>query len=63
MELPQVGGPEEAFHAAKPILFSMGKSAIHCGGPGSGSVSYTLLIDTTKCLFNCMSRISVGFCY
>lgn len=44
MELPQVGGSEEAFIAAKPLLFSMGKSAIHCGGAGSGSVSYTLLI-------------------
>lgn len=63
MDLPQVGGSEEAFLAAKPILFSMGKSAIYCGGAGSGSVSYTLLIGTPKCLFNCKSRISLGFCY
>lgn len=40
MELHQVGGSEEAFIAAKPLLLSMGKSAIYCGGAGSGSVSY-----------------------
>ncbi|XP_068496103.1 probable 3-hydroxyisobutyrate dehydrogenase, mitochondrial isoform X3 [Phaseolus vulgaris] len=34
-----VGGSEEAFLAAKPILFSMGKSAIYCGGAGSGSAA------------------------
>ncbi|XP_047150392.1 probable 3-hydroxyisobutyrate dehydrogenase, mitochondrial [Vigna umbellata] len=34
-----VGGSEEAFLAAKPLLFSMGKSAIHCGGAGSGSAA------------------------
>lgn len=43
MELPQVGGCEEAFLAAKPLFFSMGKSAIYCGGAGSGSVSYILI--------------------
>eukprot|EP00256_Glycine_max_P051348 XP_014617349.1 probable 3-hydroxyisobutyrate dehydrogenase, mitochondrial isoform X4 [Glycine max] len=34
-----VGGSEEAFLAAKPLLFSMGKSAIYCGGAGSGSAA------------------------
>ncbi|XP_027357646.1 probable 3-hydroxyisobutyrate dehydrogenase, mitochondrial isoform X5 [Abrus precatorius] len=34
-----VGGSEEAFLAAKPLFFSMGKSAIYCGRPGSGSAA------------------------
>ncbi|CAL0309191.1 unnamed protein product [Lupinus luteus] len=34
-----VGGSEEAFLAAKSVFFSMGKSAIYCGGAGSGSAA------------------------
>ena len=33
-----VGGPEDVFEKAKPIMATMGKSEnlIHCGGPGAG---------------------------
>ncbi|KAK4254748.1 hypothetical protein QN277_010083 [Acacia crassicarpa] len=34
-----VGGSEEAFLAAKSLFLSMGKSAIYCGGEGSGSAA------------------------
>ncbi|KAL5199744.1 hypothetical protein ABZP36_020947 [Zizania latifolia] len=34
-----VGGLEEAYIAAKPLLLSMGKKAIYCGGAGNGSVA------------------------
>ncbi|XP_057757250.1 probable 3-hydroxyisobutyrate dehydrogenase, mitochondrial isoform X2 [Arachis stenosperma] len=34
-----VGGSEEAFAAAKPLFFSMGKGAIYCGGAGNGSAA------------------------
>ncbi|KAK7303575.1 hypothetical protein RJT34_14484 [Clitoria ternatea] len=34
-----VGGSEEAFVAAEPLFFSMGKSAIYCGGAGTGSAA------------------------
>ena len=36
----QVGGLEEAYLAAKPLLLSMGKRAIYCGGAGNGSASF-----------------------
>lgn len=36
----QVGGSEKAYLAAKPIFLSMGKSTVHCGGAGNGSVSF-----------------------
>jgi len=33
-----VGGPEEVFEKAKPIMATMGKAEnlIRCGGPGAG---------------------------
>lgn len=33
-----VGGPEDVFREAKPIMATMGKAEnlIHCGGPGAG---------------------------
>ncbi|CAH9145672.1 unnamed protein product [Cuscuta epithymum] len=31
-----IGGLEEAYIAAKPLLLSMGKSTIYCGGSGNG---------------------------
>ncbi|CAK9141182.1 unnamed protein product [Ilex paraguariensis] len=34
-----VGGSEEAYLAAKPLFFSMGKNIIYCGGAGNGSVA------------------------
>lgn len=34
-----VGGDEEAFHAAKPILAAMGQSIIHTGPAGSGQAA------------------------
>ncbi|KAJ4772210.1 3-hydroxyisobutyrate dehydrogenase [Rhynchospora pubera] len=34
-----VGGLEEAYIAAKPLLLAMGKQTIYCGGPGNGSVA------------------------
>ncbi|XP_034590649.1 probable 3-hydroxyisobutyrate dehydrogenase, mitochondrial isoform X3 [Setaria viridis] len=34
-----VGGLEEAYLAAKPLLLSMGKRAIYCGGAGNGSAA------------------------
>ncbi|KAL9224844.1 hypothetical protein vseg_000840 [Gypsophila vaccaria] len=34
-----VGGPEEAYLAAKPLFLSMGRAPIHCGGAGNGSVA------------------------
>jgi len=34
-----VGGLEEAYLAAKPLLLSMGKRAIYCGGTGNGSAA------------------------
>jgi 3-hydroxyisobutyrate dehydrogenase len=39
-----VGGPEDAYLAARPILQSMGRTSIYCGGSGNGSVSslYTM---------------------
>jgi len=61
MELPQVGGSEEAFLAAKPLLFSMGKSAIYCGGAGSGSVSYTLLIISVGLLVLPIACLTVTY--
>ncbi|KAG2689463.1 hypothetical protein I3760_09G139400 [Carya illinoinensis] len=33
-----VGGSEEAYLAAKPLLLSMGKNTIYCGKAGNGSV-------------------------
>lgn len=48
MDVPQVGGSEEAFLASKPLFLSMGKSAIYCGKAGSGSVSYILEISTSN---------------
>jgi 3-hydroxyisobutyrate dehydrogenase len=34
-----VGGSDEAFEAARPILEKMGKAVIHAGGPGSGQAA------------------------
>lgn len=34
-----VGGPKEAYEAAKPLLLSMGKNSIYCGGAGNGSAA------------------------
>jgi 3-hydroxyisobutyrate dehydrogenase len=34
-----VGGPEDAFRGAEPILKQMGRAAIHCGGAGAGQAA------------------------
>ena len=34
-----VGGEDEAFARAKPILEKMGKTIVHCGGPGNGQAA------------------------
>lgn len=34
-----VGGSTADLEAAKPILLCMGKSAVHCGGPGAGEIT------------------------
>jgi 3-hydroxyisobutyrate dehydrogenase len=34
-----VGGAEEAFERARPLLETMGKAVIHAGGPGSGQAA------------------------
>lgn len=34
-----VGGPEEAFLAAKPVLEKMGRALVHCGAAGSGQTA------------------------
>jgi len=34
-----VGGSEEGFNRAKPILQLMGKNIVHCGGSGNGQVT------------------------
>ncbi|WP_431283203.1 3-hydroxyisobutyrate dehydrogenase [Humitalea sp. 24SJ18S-53] len=34
-----VGGPEEAFAAAQPILAAMGKTIVHCGAAGAGQAA------------------------
>jgi 3-hydroxyisobutyrate dehydrogenase len=34
-----VGGPDEAFVRAEPILQAMGKAVIHAGGPGAGQAA------------------------
>ncbi len=34
-----VGGPEDAFAAATPILSAMGRSLVHCGGAGAGQAA------------------------
>src|SRR3546814_4589588 len=34
-----VGGPDEAFARARPILEAMGKTVVHCGGPGNGQAA------------------------
>ena len=34
-----VGGPDEAFASAKPLLEVMGKRIVHCGGAGSGQAA------------------------
>ena len=34
-----VGGTEEAFGRAEPVLAAMGKAVIHAGGPGSGQAA------------------------
>ncbi|XLR30228.1 hypothetical protein S83_058128, partial [Arachis hypogaea] len=49
-----VGGSEEAFVAAKPLVFSMGKGAICCGGVGNGS-SLGVASSTLSKIFNCSS--------
>ncbi|TCZ61256.1 3-hydroxyisobutyrate dehydrogenase [Roseicella aquatilis] len=34
-----VGGPEEAFARAQPILAAMGRTIVHCGGAGAGQAA------------------------
>jgi 3-hydroxyisobutyrate dehydrogenase len=34
-----VGGPDEAFARARPILDAMGKTIVHAGGPGNGQAA------------------------
>jgi 3-hydroxyisobutyrate dehydrogenase len=34
-----VGGPDEAFAAARPYLAAMGKNVLHAGGPGAGAAA------------------------
>ena len=34
-----VGGPDDAFRAAEPVLRQMGRAAIHCGGAGAGQAA------------------------
>ena len=34
-----VGGPDEAFEAARPYLDVMGKTIVHAGGPGNGQAA------------------------
>ncbi|MCR9219571.1 MAG: 3-hydroxyisobutyrate dehydrogenase [Alphaproteobacteria bacterium] len=34
-----VGGPEEAYEAARPFLDVMGKTIVHCGGAGNGQAA------------------------
>src|SRR3546814_9670074 len=34
-----VGGPDEAFARAGPILGASGKTVVHCGGPGNGQAA------------------------
>ncbi len=34
-----VGGPEVAFAVGRPILEAMGKTIVHCGGPGAGQAA------------------------
>jgi 3-hydroxyisobutyrate dehydrogenase len=34
-----VGGPEEGFAAAQPILSAMGRTVVHCGGAGAGQAA------------------------
>ena len=34
-----VGGAEDAFAAARPLLEAMGKRIVHCGGPGAGQAA------------------------
>lgn len=34
-----VGGPDEAFEKAKPLLEAMGKTIVHAGGPGNGQAA------------------------
>lgn len=44
MTIHQVGGPEEAYFAAKALFLSMGKGSVYCGGAGNGSVSIISLL-------------------
>jgi 3-hydroxyisobutyrate dehydrogenase len=34
-----VGGAEEDFSRARPVLEAMGRSVVHCGGPGAGQAA------------------------
>ncbi|WP_278314648.1 3-hydroxyisobutyrate dehydrogenase [Lolliginicoccus levis] len=34
-----VGGPDEAMEAARPLLDVMGRTIVHCGGPGAGQAA------------------------
>jgi 3-hydroxyisobutyrate dehydrogenase len=34
-----VGGPDEAFERARPVLEKMGKTIVHAGGPGTGQAA------------------------
>jgi hypothetical protein len=44
----QVGGLEEAYLAAKPLLQAMGEKTIYCGGAGNGSASFFNLHSSQK---------------
>jgi len=53
-----VGGADEAFAKAKPILEAMGKKIVHCGGPGNGQAAK---ICNNMILGISMIAVSEGF--
>lgn len=53
-----VGGADEAFTKAKPILEAMGKKIVHCGGPGNGQAAK---ICNNMILGISMIAVSEGF--
>ena len=44
-----VGGAEEGFTKAKPILECMGKNVVHCGSNGMGQVSAENTLTQLEC--------------
>ncbi|AQK66092.1 3-hydroxyisobutyrate dehydrogenase [Zea mays] len=54
-----VGGLEEAYLAAKPLLQAMGEKTIYCGGAGNGSASFFNLHSSQK--FSVMLGVSEAF--